>query len=197
MILESVLGVATGFVGNILTSFFNLKAQKEKNKHEIELIKAETSAMIAEKEANIRVSEVELQKELEINDAKIYQESQKQGQQKALESSLLQKLFENKWTMPIGVLLAFMLGIVDFLKQIMRPGLTGYLVFLTSWLTYEAALIIQAKQELLSAEMAMDVFNNVVNIVIYLTVSVVTWWFGDRRVAKFLYRLNDGNLREK
>jgi ABC-type multidrug transport system fused ATPase/permease subunit len=197
MIIESVLGVVTGLVGNITTSFFNMRAQKEKNKHELAMVDAETKAMIAETNANIRVSEVELQQELEKADAEIYSESQKQGQKKAMESGLLEKLFESKWTLPVGVLLAFLLGIVDFLKHLMRPGLTGYLVFLTSWLTYEAAQIIQTKQELLTASMALDLFNNVVNIIIYLTVSVVTWWFGDRRVAKFLYRLNDGNYRGK
>jgi hypothetical protein len=197
MILESVLGVVTGLVGNITTSYFNMKAQKQKNQHELAMVEAESKAMIAETEANIRVSEVNLQQELERADAEIYKESQKQGQQKALDSALLERLFANKWTLPVGVFLAFLLGIVDFLKQFMRPGLTGYLVVLTSWLTWEAAQIIRAKQELLSAAMAMELFNNVVNIIIYLTVSVVTWWFGDRRVAKFLYRLNDGNYREK
>lgn len=197
MILESVLGVVTGLIGNITTSFFNMKAQKEKNKHELAMVEAETKAMIAEKEANIKITEAEVAAEVERMDAKIYNESQKQASEPALDDKILEKLFASKWTKPVAVLISFLLGIVDFLKHLMRPGLTAYLVFLTSWLTYEAAQIIQAKQELLTADAAMDLFDNVTNIIIYLTVSVVTWWFGDRRVAKFLYRLNDGNFRSK
>lgn len=197
MILESVLGVVTGLIGNITTSFFNMKAQKEKNKHELAMVEAETKAMIAEKEANIKITEAEVAAEVERMDAKIYNESQKQASEPALDDKILEKLFASKWTKPVAVLISFLLGIVDFLKHLMRPGLTAYLVLLTSWLTYEAAQIIQAKQELLTADAAMDLFDNVTNIIIYLTVSVVTWWFGDRRVAKFLYRLNDGNFRTK
>ena len=40
------------------------------------------------------------------------------------------------------------------------------------------------------------IFDQVTSIIIYLTVSSVTWWFGDRRTAKFLMRLNDGNKKD-
>lgn len=196
MIAESVAGVITGLVGTIATSFLNLKTQKEKNKHEINMVEAQTKAMIAEAQANIRITEQEVAGEMERMDAEIYKETIKAGNQQALGNKLLEKLFASKWTTPIGVLLAFLLGFVDFLKHLMRPGLTAYLVLVSSWLTWEATKIIQLKQDLLSASMALDIFNDMVNVIFYLTVSVVTWWFGDRRVAKFIYRLNDGNHRE-
>ena len=196
MIAEGIAGVVTGLVGTIATSFLNLKTQKEKNKHELNMIEAQTKAMIAEKDANIQITETQVAGDLERMDADIYKETIKVGNQQALDSKLLEKLFSSKWTTPFGVLLAFLLGLVDFVKHLMRPGLTAYLVLVSSWLTLEATTIIQAKQELLSAAMALDIFNNMVNVIFYLTVSVVTWWFGDRRVAKFIYRLNDGNHRD-
>jgi hypothetical protein len=79
----------------------------------------------------------------------------------------------------------------------MRPGLTLYLVALTSWITWFAKELVSSKQELMSVDVAMDLLLQVVNIIIYLTVTVVAWWFADRRVAKYLFRLNDGNIREK
>lgn len=196
MIVEGLLGVVSGLLGNAVTTFFNYKQQKLKNNHELNMVEAETKAMIAEKEANIRVSEVELAQELERADADIYKESQKQGQKTALESKLLEKLFETGWTKPFGVLLAFLLGVVDFLKHFMRPGLTAYFVALSTWLTWQAIQIIQAKQDLIPIELATQIFQDNMNVIFYLTVSAFTWWFGDRRVAKFLYRLNDGNLRD-
>lgn len=196
MIAEGIAGVITGLVGTIATSFLNLRTQKEKNKHELNMVEAQTKAMIAEAQANIRITEQEVAGEMERMDAEIYKETIKAGNQQALDSKLLEKLFSSKWTTPIGVLLAFLLGFVDFLKHLMRPGLTAYLVLVSSWLTWEATKIIQLKQDLLSASMALDIFNDMVNVIFYLTVSVVTWWFGDRRVAKFIYRLNDGNHRE-
>lgn len=196
-IAEGVAGVVTGLVGTVVTAFTNLKAQKLKNEHELAMVKANTEATIAEVNANIRVTEANLASEMEKMDAQVFQRSIELGNTPVVDNKLVEKLFNNKWTMPFGVLLVLLLGLVEFLRGFMRPGLTGYLVFLTSWITYEATRIIQQKQELLSAAQALDTFNQVTRIVIYLTVSVVTWWFGDRRVGKFLYRLNDGNFREK
>ena len=77
----------------------------------------------------------------------------------------------------------------------MRPGLTAYLVGLTSWITFISMDVLKKHGHLLTADQAGDIFDQVTSIVIYLTVSCVTWWFGDRRVAKFLMRLKDGNLK--
>lgn len=196
MIAEGIAGVVTGLVGTIATSWLNLRSQKEKNKHELNMVEAETKAMIAEANANIRITEAQVAGEVEKLDAQAYTESLKAGNQQALSNKTLEKLFASPWTMPFGVILATLMGFVDFLRHLMRPALTGYLVVVSSWLTWEATKIIQAKQEVLTATMATEIFSDMVNVIFYLTVSVVTWWFGDRRVAKFLYRLNDGNTRD-
>jgi hypothetical protein len=44
--------------------------------------------------------------------------------------------------------------------------------------------IMQAHGVALTAVQATVIFNDVTSIVTYLTVSCVTWWFGDRRMAK-------------
>lgn len=192
-----ILGVISGLIGTAATAFINLKAQKLKNEHDIALIKAQSDALVVETNANIKVTETQVAGEIDKRETEAFIESIKTATTPSLDNKILEKLFNNKWTMWIGVLLSFLLGFVDFLKGVMRPGLTAYLVFLTSWLTYVAAGIIQTKQQLLSADEAMALFKEITKIIIYLTVTVVTWWFGDRRVGKYLYRLNDGNLREK
>jgi hypothetical protein len=78
------------------------------------------------------------------------------------------------------------------LKAAMRPGLTAYLVVLMSWITFISMDVLQKHGHLLTADQAGAIFDQVTSIVIYLTVSCVTWWFGDRRVAKFLMRLKEG-----
>jgi hypothetical protein len=169
----------------------------QKDEHEIKMVEAETTAMVTEANANIKINEAKIQGDLEILDGEIYKTSIKEGNKRDVSNKTIDYLLSTPWLMPFGVILVMLLGLVDFLKSFMRPGLTAYLVALTSWITYKAMEIITAHQTLLSTEQAMALFMNVVNIIIYLTVSCVTWWFGDRRVAKFLYRLNDGNVREK
>jgi hypothetical protein len=83
------------------------------------------------------------------------------------------------------------------LKAAMRPGLAAYLLALTSWITFVSMDVLQKHGHVLTADQAGAIFDQVTSIVIYLTVSCVTWWLGDRRVAKFLMCLKDGNLKNQ
>ncbi len=195
MITQALLGVVTGFLGNIVTSFTNLKAQKLKNAHDLSMLTAQTEATIKEAEANIRITETQIAGEVEKAESAAYLQSIKESTTET-SNKLVEKLLSgNKVSQAIGILLTFLLGFVDFIKGAVRPGLTIYLVALTTVITAQAWEIMGAHQEALSAIEAKALYMEVINIVIYLTVSTVTWWFGDRRTAKFLYRLNDGNLR--
>lgn len=184
MIVEGVLGVVTGLVGNILTSYTNYKMLKLKNEHEKAMVVAETEAMIKETEANIRITEAEVQGEIAKIEETNYGTNIKLGNKQALESSVLTKLFESKWTSWAGTILALLLGMVDVLRTSIRPALTLYLVAMTSWLTLEATTLIQAKGNILTGAQAQDLFSDVTTVVLHLTVSTVTWWFADRRIGK-------------
>ena len=203
---ETIFGGISGLLGSALTSIMNYKVQKLKNEHDREMAKIEIQKMdkekeimIAEAEANIKITEVQTEAQMELADADIYLETIKSSQQEFLSDKIHAKLFEyGVFGKIIGVILAFLLGIVDFIKRLIRPGLTLYLVGLTTWITLIARdIIIQANGKDLTALQAKGIFENVTTIVIYLTVTCVTWWFGDRRMAKFLMRLNDGNIKNQ
>ena len=189
-------GVVTGLIGSIATGISNYKMQKLNNEHKVKMVEVETNAMIAETKAEIQVTETKVQGELAKQDAQIYHETVRQEGKRIVSNEMIAKLFESKWTAWLGSLIVFILSIVETLKALIRPGLTLYLVGVTTWITMMAYHILTINENLISADQALELFNQVVNIIIYLTVSCVTWWFGDRRTAKFLYRLNDGNLRK-
>jgi len=182
-------GVITGLIGTIATNITNYKMKKLDNQHKLNMVKAETDAMVAEAEANIKITETKIRGELEISENQIYQETIKQAGQKSVSNELLQKLFDSKWTWWLGSLIILLLAIVDWLKAFIRPGLTIYLIILTTWITYTAYTILCIHDEALTVEQSLSLFDQVVNIIIYLTVSCVTWWFGDRRTAKFLSKM--------
>ena len=76
---------------------------------------------------------------------------------------------------------------VDFLRGFMRPALTLYLVGSSSYITYLAWQILEkAHLGAISVTAAEDIFSQVISTIIYLAVSAVTWWFGDRTMSKFL-----------
>ncbi len=133
--------------------------------------------------------------EIELADSKAYKISQQKGAKELFSTRFMDKLYESPWTAWIGSILAFLFGLIDMLKAAMRPGLTAYLVALTSWITFISMDVLQKHGHLLTADQAGAIFDQVTSIVIYVTVICVTWWFGDRRVAKFLMRLKDGNLK--
>lgn len=198
--ISAILGLVTGLGGTLVTGWLNLKAQREKNAHEVSMIKAETEAMKAEAEMHIQVERERVHGEIEIADAAAYTESQKQGNKNLFSSKWVERLLDNDagfWKRLFGGLIAFPLcflfGLTDILKGLMRPVLTGYLVGVTTWITWMAWKIVQRYGQGMTAIVATEIFQEIVHVVVYLTVSCVTWWFGDRRTAKFLMRLNDGN----
>lgn len=205
---DIIFGGVTGLLGSAITAFTNFKTQKMKNLHDVakwgfekERIKLETDAMIAEANMNMKIIETQVEGAVELADTKAYLENVKQGNKNTFSDKWMDKLFAvTGWvryiSVPVGVLIAFLFGIVDFLKALMRPGLTMYLTGVTTWITWMAWEIMQkADVATMTAAQATAIFNEVTSVVIYLTVSCVTWWFADRRMAKFLMRLKDGNLK--
>ena len=110
----------------------------------------------------------------------------------------MNKLMKSPWTAWIGTILSFLFGVVDFLKHLARPALTHYLMGVSTWITIVAWQTMQQVSEttpLTTAE-AYGLFDKIITIMVYLTVSCVSWWFADRRTAKFLMRLEDGNVKQ-
>lgn len=202
MFLETILGGVTGLIGNVITGIMSYKTQKLKNEHDVAMIKAQTESMKIEAEMNIKVTQAQIEGEVELADAQAYVVSQKTGQQQFFSERWVDVLFNVEgWAkficIPAGVLVAIMFGFVDWLRGFMRPALTIYLTGMSTFITYMAWEIMQ-KHGLsgMTVTEAIGLYNNVTSIIIYLTVSCVTWWFGDRRMAKFLTNMGKKKVVE-
>jgi len=208
MLLETILGGVTGLIGNALGGWFKLKeaqvgleTHKLNNQHELNMLTAETKAMIMEAKANIKITQAQVEGAIDMKDADAFMQSQKEGNK---------ALFNNKWidalmgvegwwkiiTLPLASLTAFLFGLTDFLRGIIRPTLTVYLCGVTTWVTYMAWKIMQTEGLTLSALQAVTIFNDTTSIVTYLTVSCVTWWFGDRRMAKNIMQMKGADTNK-
>ena len=196
-----IFGGITGLIGSITTSITNYKIQKLKNEHEVIMVKENTKAMIAETEANIKVTQVEAEAAIELADSHAYLKSIELGNKNMFSQKWIDKLFSvTGWVkfiaIPVGVLIAFLFGMVDFLKAFTRPGITWLFTGATLFLAFTAYQVLGAAgMSAMDTAAAMAILTHIMNIVLYLTVSCVTWWFGDRRIAKFLTRLDDGNKK--
>lgn len=208
MLIETILGGVTGLIGNVVGGWFKLKQakldaeiRKADRAHDIAMINAETKAMIMEAKANIKVTQAQVEGAIDLKDAEAFMQSQQEGNK---------ALFSNKWidslmsvtgwwrilTLPLASLVAFLFGFVDFLRGLIRPALTVYLCGVTTWVTWMAWEIMQKEGLTFTALQAVNIFNDTTSIVTYLTVSCVTWWFGDRRMAKSIMTMRGADMNK-
>ncbi|HNX87715.1 MAG TPA: hypothetical protein PKH58_01420 [Paludibacteraceae bacterium] len=195
MLIETILGVVTGIVGNVMTTVTNVRTQKLKNEHDLKMREFDIKEREQEAQLQIAVDTAHSQNEVEKMEAEAYVKSMESANADILTDVKLKALSDNGGK--VNKLLMLIMGLVDAFRAFIRPGLTAYLVGLTTVITFHAISILNTKGDFITAVQAQELFTNVTDIVIYLTVSCVTWWFGDRRVAKFAYRLNDGNKQDK
>ena len=195
--LDIILGGVTGLIGNAFTTWFKYKNAKMEHTHKEKMVSLETSAMIQEAQMQIRVTKSRIEGEIELADAAAFTTSQKVGSEKLFHEKWIDMIMEagkqSKWTgwiyKILGTMIAAAFAFVDWLNAAMRPTLTLYLVLGSSYITYLAWQIMQqAGLDTMTATQAVGIFSQVTSTVIYLAVSAVTWWFGDRTMSKFLQK---------
>ena len=201
MLIETILGGVTGLIGNVVGGWFKLKHAKinaeirsADRAHELAMVAAETKAMIMEAKANIKITQAQVEGAIEIEDAKGFMKSQEEGNKALFSNKWIDALMavQGRWriiTLPVASLVAIAFGFVDFLRGLIRPTLTVYLCGVTTWVTWMAWEIMQKSGVSITAMQATEIFQDTTSIVTYLTVSCVTWWFGDRRMAKSIMEL--------
>lgn len=195
--LDVLLGGITGLFGNAITGFMNYKTLKIKNDHDQKMVSLNTSAMKEKARVQIAVAKAKIDGAIDLEDSRAYTMSQEKGNERSFSDKWIDRLFltEGKYSrffaIPCAIILAMGFGFVDWLRGFMRPAITIYLTGMTTVITYMAWQIMQKHGlDTMSVQEAIGIYSQVISIIIYLTVSCVTWWFGDRRMAKFLTQIN-------
>jgi hypothetical protein len=192
--LDIILGGVTGLIGNAFTTFFKYKNAKMEYAHKENMVELETQAMIREAEAQIKVTQARIEGEVELADAAAFDTAQKAGNKQLFSEKWVDMIMANrdrKWTGwffgLMGTMIAAGFAFTDWLNGMMRPALTAYLIGGATYITYLAWEIMQAAGlGMMSTVQAVGIFQQVTSTMIYLAVSAVTWWFGDRTMSKYL-----------
>lgn len=192
--LDILLGGVTGLIGNAFTTWFKYKDRKMQCAHEKDMAKIELDAMIKEAQMQIKVTQSRIEGEIELADAAAYKESLKSGREKLFSDKWIDMIMaagKDKWWGSIcklvGLFIASGFAFLDWLRSFMRPAMTLYLMGATTWVTMLAWKIMEnAQGGAIDVVTAMGILEQVISTIIYLTVSAVTWWFGDRTMSKFL-----------
>lgn len=188
MILEVFLGTLNGLLGTVITSYINYKMKRLEGEQKLKEMQLESDLMIAEVNANIKVAQATADIAVEQAEADAFTMSI--AKQKSLVSSdwieaLLGRTDKFRVvTVPLGVVLLALMSIVDVVNHLMRPALTLYSLVIASWVTYQSWVILKGLS--IDTVLALNQWGDACDTVMLLAVTMVTWWFGDRRVAKHL-----------
>lgn len=170
-------GGATGLLGIFLQKYFDLQTKKldieaaqKRAEIELQLRDKDLQIMNAEWEQRSKVAQIE-------GDASIGVEAQKAfGQSLAADRATYLTADLAKESRFATVILA----VLEFLRGVVRPVLTIILVWM-SWKLYEQTdAILSAQGIQLSAEILQTQLLLIVQTLLYLSTTVVTWWFGVR-----------------
>lgn len=163
--ITSLLGGGiTGIIGSVTQRVFEYKtkqleiqANKEKYAHEVEMRKADAEIYKEEWAARTKVAEVEATAKVDAADADAF---------KTALTSEPKRYYEGS-TYTTGQ--SWLMLSLDFLRGIVRPGLTLYLCGITTIMYYKAA-----------SEAPIQAGETIVNTILYLTTTAILFWFGTR-----------------
>lgn len=196
--LELLSGGITGIIGGIASSVLSYVNNRQNNKHELDVLNAKadievkkqeaaTKAIIAEAQANVKISENQAFSEIATEELAALKATFKDQSSTSFEESYMGFLMKSKYTAWIGGIISFLFGLSDFSKETARVFITYYLLGLMTWITYLSFSILQAKLDGgLSAETASQLFNSSIETARYMLISSISWWFVDRQASKTL-----------
>jgi hypothetical protein len=159
-------GGLTGIIGAGLQKYSDYKTKKlelqinqQRYVHEVELRKIDIELMKSEWGGRFKVAEVE-------GDTAAFKESLTSEPKRFSEGV--------KYTTRQG----WMMVLLDVLRGIVRPGLTVYLCAITTIIYYQAIQILGGYT--ITSAAAFEMVDKIIATVLYLTTTVVCWWFGAR-----------------
>ncbi len=179
-LFSSILaGGATGLIGVIAQRWADYKnkqlditAAKDRMAHEAVMRDKDAAILSQEWAGRTRVAEVEAGATIDATEAQAFTASF-QHDKAAYSVGAIDKL-KGWW----GQCMRFLLGLVDVIRGLVRPGLTVYLCAVTTLMYLEASQRLGAED--LTAAQALELVKMIVATVLYLTTTCVLWWFGTR-----------------
>jgi len=170
-----ISGGVTGLLGTALTSILGYFKQKEENKMKIALEESRRKTMTLQANIDLKLAEAKIRGQIDIEETK--QDGEVRTASYANDHAAYATGSKAKNS--------FLFVLVDFLRGIIRPGLTIYLIVLTT-LTYLKAddLVRLAGVDTLKTADAVAMVKEINATILYLTVVCVSWYFGNRSVEK-------------
>lgn len=178
-ILASVLGAvfsggATGLLGIGIQRWFDLKNRQQDI--EITRLQLANAIELAQMETHraTRISEMDMEARFVEADAAVMQASFKHDGASYLSSEAQNR---RGW---VGGLVITLMALVDFLRGVLRPGMTAYLCGLVTVMFFWVQSTSERYGMTLTPEQAFQMMMQIIVTILYVFTVSTTWWFGTR-----------------
>lgn len=166
-------GGATGLIGVAIQRWadyknrqLDLQLERERRETEIAKRKADAEVMREEWAGRMRVAQEEGATAREV------------AESQAFAATLLKEPERYSSASSLTTGQNWVLVLLDALRGAVRPLLTIYLCALTTFVWYQVKIKLEGAA--VDTEAALEVWRMVVQNILYLTTTVVLWWFGTR-----------------
>ncbi|MCP3923011.1 MAG: hypothetical protein GY714_10535 [Desulfobacterales bacterium] len=169
MLTSLFSGGLVGVLGSLLTNLFDCFKQKQKDNQSIALRKIDLEMMDKEYSCRIHKSEIEANTSMEVSADNTFLQSYKHDT-KSYSKGLILSWFGKA-----------LFVLVDVVRGLIRPLLTLYLIFLVSKIQTDVhALIVKAGVDVVVTAEALEIYMNIVKMILFLSSMSISWWFGTR-----------------
>lgn len=174
-LLTGVLsGGATGLIGVLIQRWFDHKAKaQDLEQLRMQLDNAKELARI-EGERSTRVAELDMEARFAEADASTLQASFRHDAAAYLAP---QAQARKGW---LGAFVTLLMAVVDFMRGILRPGMTAYLCWLTTIMFWWVRDLATTYGLTLTPEHVMQLMVQIIATILYVFTTTALWWFGAR-----------------
>ncbi|MCK5548302.1 MAG: hypothetical protein KAI64_04760 [Thermoplasmata archaeon] len=169
-------GVISGIFGSFATSWLKQRQRKQDQAHEVEMRKADQEDMKLESSLLMARDQAIADAQIEVAEMDAFKASQKN-----IITDAFDKLYMDKIHPYIAGPIAFLMALVDIINKTIRPAITYYFM-------YKGSLILNKVMDSPTFHTSVKA-GDVVSIVLYLMVTAVTWWLGQRPMDKAIEKI--------
>lgn len=167
-------GGATGILGSLISLAGEFKKIKEQHRHEERMQEIAIRSM--EIEAKLKLEQTAVEGEIKEELAALETLRASYGHDKATYF----KYTGIKWIDGMG---GFLFGLVDFVRGMIRPVITIGMALVAVEVHNELIAMMDRMQQPLTQDQAATIYANLNNVILYITTTVILWWFGTRAGA--------------
>jgi hypothetical protein len=162
-------GGILGAIGSGITNLFDFLKQKQANKQALEVRKLEIAVTDKRHEHELTLAGMKQTMDLQKGADKI------QAASYGTDRATYTDTKSANWVSQI------LLTTVDVLRGLVRPAMTGYMVWEVHVLRSSVeAILTNSGVTLISAPQALAIYGDIVNMILFLASASFSWWFGTR-----------------